>query len=81
MYMHRTTILLPDKLRREAEAEASRRGISLSQLIRDQLEKLTRARRGGPTRRRDPLFANASPVDAGEPDLAARHDDYLYGER
>ena len=82
MVMHRTTILLPEKLRRDAEAVASRLGISLSQLIRDQLEKVTRARRTGGGRESDPLFANVSPVDAGAPaDLAEGHDDYLYGDR
>ncbi len=71
---------MPEKLRREAAEVAAGLGISLSQLIRDQLEVVTRGLSRGGGREDDPLFANAAPVDVeGPSDLAARHDDYLYG--
>ena len=80
-YMHRTTILLSKELRRDAETVARRRGISLSELIRRQL---TAAVRGGNALKRasDPLFQPTHLMSAdGPPDLAARHDDYLYGRQ
>jgi len=40
MHMHRTTILLPEDLRRRAESAAASQGLSLSELIRRQLEKV-----------------------------------------
>ncbi len=79
MHMHRTTILLPAALREKAEKVAQGRGITLSELIRRQLATAVRgtkaSKRGG-----DPIF---SPVrlmhPGGTGDIAARHDDYLYG--
>ena len=77
--MHRTTILLPTSLRAEAESAARRRGISLSELIRRQLAATVR---GGKTsgRETDPLFRPGQLMTrGGSGDVAARHDDYLYG--
>jgi len=78
-YMHRTTILLSQELRREAEIIARRRGITLSELIRRQLnaaikEPKSRQRSG------DPLFHPAQLMSADCPsDLAQNHDEDLYG--
>ena len=77
--MHRTTIMLPDKLKVQAQAQARERGISLSEFIRTALEhETTKSSRSSPA---DPLFADHA-VFKGEtpPDLASHHDDYLYGD-
>jgi hypothetical protein len=77
--MHRTTILLPEDLRQESEREARRLGISLGELIRRRL------REGGKAglqsgEARVPRFFRRDPwVGPGAADMAARHDDYLYG--
>lgn len=78
--MHRTTILLPENLQREAEIFAQSRGVSLSELIRQQLQavikKKTRKKRSD-----DPFFKRFKPWEGlGPIDMAMNHDDYLYGE-
>ncbi len=81
MYMHRTTILLPEDLRRRAEGAAASLGLSLSELIRRQLEKVADPATKSRGRRDDPLFRNLKPSSKATPkDLAANHDRYLYGE-
>jgi hypothetical protein len=80
--MHRTTILLPDDLRRRAAMAAANRGWSLSELIRRQLEKVAAPSVKSRSRRHDSLFKNWKPSEkCVPPDLAANHDRYLYGER
>jgi hypothetical protein len=82
MYMHRTTILLPEDLRRRAESAAQRHGLSLSELIRRQLEKVADPATKSGTRHKDPLFQHRKPSGKATPrDLASNHDSYLYGER
>jgi hypothetical protein len=72
--MHRTTILLPQDLHRDAEKEASRLGISVSELIRRQLATLRSC-----TSEDHPAFFRRKPwVDDGAIDVAAEHDRYLY---
>ncbi|WP_131989245.1 ribbon-helix-helix domain-containing protein [Chthoniobacter flavus] len=79
--MHRTTILLPEDLRRRAETVAATRGLSLSELIRRQLEKVAGPASKPSSRRDDPLFKKLKPSSKATPrDLAANHDHYLYGE-
>ena len=78
--MHRTTILLPEKLRREATKAARQQGISLSELIRKQLSEFV-----GETepskREKDALFNPRHLMSKHAPqDLAANHDDYLHEE-
>jgi hypothetical protein len=75
--MHRTTILLPESLRRAAEREARSLGISLAELIRRRLgggrEEVGDAQR--------PAFFRRKPwTGPGPADTAANHDRYLYGE-
>ena len=76
--MHRTTILLPNDLRREAETVATRRGITLSELIRRQLAAAIRTK--PVARSEDPLFRPRRLATRKNPsDIAASHDSYLYG--
>ncbi|CAN5489996.1 hypothetical protein BH20VER3_BH20VER3_07310 [soil metagenome] len=77
--MHRTTILLPVALRREAENVARAQGMTLSELIRRRLKAVVAAK-GDSRRARDPLFRPGHLVGGkGLGDVARRHDDYLYG--
>jgi hypothetical protein len=77
--MHRTTVMLPEALKRAAQAHASQRGISLGELLRESLEH--RLREQPPDRSRDPLFLDrATYADTGAADTAERHDDYLYDD-
>lgn len=74
--MHRTTILLPDDLKRRAAGFARQQGISLAELIREALEAQLAAKVKFAD---DPLFAALEPIDSDAPaDLAANHDYYLY---
>lgn len=73
--MHRTTILLPEALKRKAVRKARLAGVSLSELIRRRLSEddLEDAEQ--------PAFFQRQPWAGPVPeDLSARHDDYLYGE-
>jgi hypothetical protein len=73
--MHRTTILLPDELRRSADREAKALGISLSELIR---RRLAADKEESPAER--PRFFSRQPwTGQGPTDVAANHDTYLYG--
>jgi hypothetical protein len=74
--MHRTTILIPNELKRQAEQQARREGVSLSELIRRRLSESmdTEAKPTAAFFSRQPWSGNA-PAE-----LSARHDDYLYGE-
>lgn len=73
--MHRTTILLPNELRRSADREAKALGISLSELIRRRL-----AADGGAGKTERPRFFARQPwTGQGPSDTVANHDNYLYG--
>jgi hypothetical protein len=75
--MHRTTVMLPEALKRAAQAHASQRGISLGELLRESLEQ--RLKDQPADRSRDPLFLDrAIHTDAGPTDTAERHDEHLY---
>jgi len=73
--MHRTTILLPEDLRRRADREAGALGISLSELI---LRPLAAGEEGAKTER-PRLFTRQPWTGQGPTDTAANHDAYLYG--
>lgn len=76
--MHRTTILLPEDLKRRASKLARREGVSLAELIRSALEEKLSERASWAD---DPLWKALEPMDFppdSPTDLAARHDDYLY---
>jgi hypothetical protein len=73
--MHRTTILLPNDLRRRADREAKALGISLSELIRRRL-----AADADPEKKDRPRFFSRQPwTGQGPSDMATNHDAYLYG--
>jgi hypothetical protein len=73
--MKRTTIMLPDDLRRRARARARRRSISLGKLIRDSLDASLLL--ASCDSERDPLFEDVV-FDGPTPrDLSRRHDKYL----
>lgn len=73
--MHRTTILLPDELRKSAEREARTMGISLGELIRRRLRPRTKRLASD-----QPVFFAREPwKDGGPADLSVSHDRHLYG--
>lgn len=69
--------MLPEDLKARAEQHASSRGLSLGQLVRSCLEAGLNARFSPAA---DPLFTDRAVSSRDGPrDLAARHDDHLYG--
>jgi len=85
--MTRTTIVLPPEIKRQAKAEAQRMRISFADFVRQAIaEKLPGNHKGGDRlkrRRQDPLFRllDRLHIIKGKTatDVAANHDDYLYG--
>ena len=76
--MKRTTIMLPDDLRKRAADAAHKAEVSLAEFVRQALE----AKLGSEDRdwSEDPFFANSTIIqDQGPTDMAQKHDDYLYG--
>jgi Arc/MetJ-type ribon-helix-helix transcriptional regulator len=69
--MQKTTVYLPDELKRALARVATRRGVSEAELIREALRAITRD--AGPPKPRLPLF------ESGLPDLAERIDAALEG--
>jgi hypothetical protein len=76
--MKRTTIMLPEELRRRAIARARQRGVSLGELIRESLDAAMPAVRYDAGT--DPLFADVVFDGPAPDDLSTRHDAYLYDE-
>ena len=72
--MQKTTVYLPDELKRALGRSASARGVSEAELIREALRAITAD--APPPRPRLPLFASARPDLA---DLAERVDAALEG--
>lgn len=75
--MKRTTVMLPEALRRRAAARARQRGISLGELIRISLDE---ALPGSPYEQ-DPLFEDVIFDGPAPRDLAAKHDKYIYDKK
>jgi hypothetical protein len=75
--MKRTTIMLPDDLRRRAISRARERGVSLGELIRESLDASVPIRYDAT---QDPLFADVVFDGPAPRDLSTRHDEYLYDE-
>ncbi len=69
--MHKTTVYIPDDLKRSLALAAATRGCSEAELIREALRALTA--RTAPPRPRLPLF------NSRKPRLAGRADDTLAG--
>lgn len=77
--MKRTTIMLPEDLKIQAEKAARKTRISLGQFIRTSIEKAVRqiAKSG----QEDPFFSDKAVWRGTAPrDGALRHDKYLYGK-
>ncbi|MGH9365659.1 MAG: CopG family transcriptional regulator [Thermoanaerobaculia bacterium] len=76
--MKRTTIMLPEDLRRRALFRAKQRGVSLGELIRDSLDAAL------PDviddMHRDPLFEDVVFDGPAPADVSANHDKYLYDD-
>ena len=71
------TVELPTELKAKAEQAAQARGVSLADFIRESLEWVL-----AQTVENDPLFADNAVYSGTAPaDLAARHDEYLYGDK
>ena len=70
--------MLPHALKNEVQRLATRRGVSLGELVREGLERLLADDARG---RRDAFFADDAVFSAAGPrDLARDHDRYLYDE-
>ena len=76
--MKRTTIMLPEDLRRRAMTRARQRGVSLGELIRDSLDAALPgvSYEAGS----DPLFEDVVFDGPAPRDLSTRHDKYLYDD-
>lgn len=77
--MHRTTIMLPEDLKTEAEAFSRKKGISLGEVVREAIrDLLNRAEED----KSDSFFCDAAVYQEEAPkDLSQNHDDYLYGDK
>ena len=71
--MARTSLIVPDDLLEWARAEASRRGVSLAEIVREALETKRRS-----LDTEDPWFSLHRPYEGPAPkDLSERHDEHL----
>ena len=76
----RTTVVLPPRLKERAFERARKQGISFGEFVRQAVEKqLSATPKGNSKKTGDPFWDNLVAYDAGNPDTAAHHDDYLYG--
>jgi hypothetical protein len=76
--MKRTTIMLPEALRRRALSRAKQKGVSLGELIRDSLDAALPAVTYDAEK--DPLFENVIYDGPAPADGSSEHDRYLYDE-
>ena len=76
--MKRTTIMLPEDLRRRAIVCAKQRGVSLGELIRDSLDSTLP--NVSNDIEKDPLFEDVVFEGPVPRDLSRRHDEYLYDD-
>jgi hypothetical protein len=76
--MKRTTIMLPEGLRRRAMSLARQKGVSLGELIRDSLDAALPevSYDAG----HDPLFEDVVYDGPAPKDVSVKHDRYLYDE-
>jgi len=75
--MNRTTIMLPEELKRQAQERARVAGISFGELVRRSLTATVST--PPPNRVEDPLFADSGTYLGQVPsDLSEEHDQYLY---
>ena len=76
--MKRTTIMLPEALRRRALSRAKQKGVSLAELIRDSLDAALPAVTYDVDK--DPLFEDVIYDGPAPADASSDHDKYLYDE-
>lgn len=76
--MKRTTIMLPEDLRRRALFRAKQKGVSLGELIRVSL--LAALPNVTYDAQRDPLFEDVIFDGPAPTDMSANHDKYLYDD-
>ncbi|MGH9656770.1 MAG: hypothetical protein ACRD6B_25320 [Bryobacteraceae bacterium] len=76
----RTTIVLPEQMKRRAMARAREQRVSFAEFVRRAVEStLAKPPRGGSGKKTgDRFWDNLEIYNGGPPDAAARHDDYLY---
>jgi len=77
----RTTVVLPPRLKQMAMEQARKSGISFGEFVRRAVQKeVAMPPRANSQKTGDPFWDNlVAYEDDGPKDLAARHDDYLYG--
>jgi len=70
-------------LKQKAIARAREQGISFGEFVRRAVDQMLAAPPRGSSRKKtgDPFWDNLEFYDGGPTDMAARHDDYLYGGR
>lgn len=79
IFMHRTTIMLPDDLKAKAEAVSRKKGLSLSQFVREAMKDLLKKYEGG---EKDSFFTDQAVFTGSAPkDISEKPDDYLYGNK
>lgn len=77
--MNRTTILLPENLKRKVNLKAKIQKLSLGEYIRKSLESSLKM--GFDDLKNDPFINDKNIfIDKVETDISLRHDDYIYGE-
>lgn len=77
--MERTTVMLPRSLKERASQLARERSLSVGELIRESLREKIMKSESGQTP--DPFFTDSEVFEKQTPrDLAAKHDDFLYGQ-
>jgi hypothetical protein len=76
--MKRTTIMLPEGLRRRALSRARQKGVSLGELIRDSLDAALPA--VAYDAEHDPLFEDVIYDGPAPADGSSKHDKYIYDE-
>lgn len=81
--MHRTTVMLPDELKREAERLAKEMHSSVGELIRQGLRRLLKMEvkeKQAHGKAVDALYADTAVWRKGtDGDVSEKHDEYLYG--
>ena len=77
----RTTIVMPEPLKRRAVAKARQEGISFGELVRRAVEKeVSAATKNRGRKTGDPFLDGIKIFDVDGPaDLSVNHDDYIYG--
>jgi len=86
MYMAkkvRTQLYLTEEQRKVLEKQSRLTGKSAGELVREAVDEVYLKDR--PAERQlseqDPIWGLVGAGSSGEPDISARHDDYLYGDR